>query len=469
MSAWQRGWLAPCWAADETGAGADTGGQSLIARIEDLSRRIALAEIDLERYYMKYRILGSEEPKYRYMRYFLLQQAAAGLILGSQLTGVIEPGKHLRHPEDLSTSILRRASRAGLVSVILQGSSSAFELGSNTMLWGKHLIKRTDPGTARKEVASHLVAIDLLFMQRDKLMLEDGLHADAHALMAVEGKVLREFRNWCVWEFADVYADIRSYQSAANVYYLLDVSSASVYVASYALTLRGYKNPDYFGPSSIVGIVGDGLGIISAPTSMVSSKLFHKYWKKELAGKLHERLYDPEPQAKVEMEKLAKLLADSEARAAATPGDDGDPPAQIFESIKTCLTMYKLWSDRFDSYVDKSMIDLRHNKKVALQSAVSGPLISSAFLSQDIYSTYSAYRCTEKPRKQNGIFFATSVPTVVASGASLLLSSYWQLDSKLEQRRLKRQDALPDDLLQRRLATLDEIEKSIHDVKSSVQ
>src|SRR5215813_3373111 len=129
------------------------------AQILNLTHQVLRKEIDLERYSLTYRIRGSVEPRWRRLRYFLGQQAAAGLELGSDTTILAELGKHLKTPEEASERVLRGGTRAGLIGFALEGGSSAFELWSNGLLALKNKRDKVDPATAKRTVFAKLKEI----------------------------------------------------------------------------------------------------------------------------------------------------------------------------------------------------------------------------------------------------------------------------------------------------------------------
>lgn len=109
-------------------------------QIEQYTTEILLKEIDLERYYNKYRLFSSKDPKYRYRRYFLLQQTAAGLTLGSYIASCADLGKNLTTPDRISVPLAERTTKIGFLGVIFQGGSSAIELASNVSTAVKHKV-----------------------------------------------------------------------------------------------------------------------------------------------------------------------------------------------------------------------------------------------------------------------------------------------------------------------------------------
>lgn len=418
-------------------------------KIEYYTVQILLKEIELERFYNQYRLFASKDPKYRYLRYFLLQQAAAGLTLGSYIGSCSELGQNLTTPDRISRQVIDSTTKAGLIGVYLQGGSSAIELASNVATTIKHKVKKTDPKSAAKNVRDRLQAIDALSAQRNEL-IERLPNKEGIELLKAEGRILKYFRDWCLSEFADVYADAKSYQTGNNVYYVLDITSASLYAASYLVALRAVDKPHLFGPSAIVGIVGDGFGIVSAPFSSWSYNILYKYYRKRLGKNLKEKIYDPEEIAKNEILSLRAKVQKSNALS----------PKHL-SHIHERLSMIDFWSCDYDDYITKTTEEDRRFSKVALQSNISGPLISGAFLAQDIMSLVAANSLKNNLMKSTTVGFISTVPPLAASGFSLLLTSYWGADELIHHYKLKKKNATPDQLVKRRFGTLSQMENQL--------
>lgn len=415
-------------------------------KIEYYTVQILLKEIELERFYNQYRLFASKDPKYRYLRYFLLQQTAAGLTLGSYIGSCSELGRNLTTPDRISQQLNVRTTKAGLIGVYFQGGSSALELGSNIATTIKHKIKKMDPKSAAKNVRERLQIIDALSIQRNEL-IEKLSNKEGIELLKAEGRILKYFRDWCLSEFADIYADAKSYQASNNIYYILDVTSASLYAASYLIALRALDKPHLFGPSAIVGIVGDGFGIVSAPFSSWSYNALYKFHRKRLGKNLKEKIYDPEEIAKGEIVSLRTKVQKSNALS----------PRHL-SHIHERLSMMDFWSCDYDDYITKTTAEDRRFSKVALQSNLSGPLISGAFLAQDIMSLVAANSFQNKPMKATTLAFISTIPPLAASGFSLLLTSYWAADEGIHHYILKKKNSTPDQLVQKRFATLNQME-----------
>jgi hypothetical protein len=124
----------------------------------------------------------------------------------------------------------------------------------------KHIRNGTSPGAAVKNVVARIKEIDAMMAERDALMKKNPDLLSISVCQA-EGRVLKSFRDWCLSEFADVYADVKSTQASFNVYYILDIAADSAYTASQLLAIKSLTRPELGNASANTGMVGDTLGI----------------------------------------------------------------------------------------------------------------------------------------------------------------------------------------------------------------
>lgn len=481
--------------------------------IERLTNEILRKEIDLERFYLKYRAIGTKEPKFRRLRYFLLQVASSATTMGANVTfiklaadslkskGVTDfgEGDSERNRDDTndagdkpeagegtdpdaaegtsqpqaapnqstsqsnqstdqsllnseeeqeSNSTVKKAMVAGLIGTIFDGGSSCIELCSNGYTAIKNIMKKRNPGAAVNQVVFRIKEIDALSAERDKL-IQNNPDLKAIGIYRAEGRVLRSFRNWCLSEFADVYADVKSLQSSYNVYYLFDIIADSMYVASYILGLKSLDpgKARLGGPALQVGIVGDSFGISAVPASTVAYNWFYKFWRGKLKKKLQEELKESEDEAKAAMANLDKEIASTDLATLTAA-----------RSVQDRTAAYALWSSRYDRYIEKSMIELRHQGIVAEQSLISGPAISGSYLAQSITGAVAFYRKSRRAQSAANLALAGSIASTGGTASSLALTNWFLIDELLNRRKLRKNKQLPEQLLAERLKTLDELE-----------
>jgi len=428
-------------------------------RLEQLTRDILSKEIDFDRWYTQYKLVATHEPRWRHLRYFFMQDSAAALYLASQTEGLCDTAGGLHNPERVTTHGLRSASELGLVGSVLEGTSSAFELGSNALLAMKNKRLGRNPEAARKIAFQRLQEIDRLLKERYQLV-EMTKGKSNSVVYESETKLLKYFRDWGAFDFADIYAEVKAYQSSSNVYYAFDVVGSTGYFASYLLGLKGCTDERYNGPSYISAIFADGVFLPAAQAYSYAYKHFYKYWHERLSRQLHERFYDAQPQAK---ESLHQLELDAGVAKGGTAQATTQATSQnLSDSLRIRLakriSVYEHWSKRYDRLAAKRQIDVKRAEEVARQSELSGPAIAGPFLAADIMGVDATYHLAHNRKASNASAFAGFIPTTLASVADLGQTSALFYGDLVHNRNLKNQNALPEELLHQQLRTLDELD-----------
>ncbi|CAN5258325.1 hypothetical protein BH11CYA1_BH11CYA1_01700 [soil metagenome] len=417
--------------------------------MDDLANEILRKEIDLERYYLKYRVEGTKEPKYRRARYFAFQVSSAMTSLASNITNVALSASHTKTPETISVRGSQQGLRVGLVGIALDGGSSAIELCSNGYTAIKHIRNGTSPGAAVKNVVARIKTIDSMIAQREAI-LNKHPELEAMPVYRCESRVLKSFRDWCLSEFADVYADVKSTQASFNVYYILDIIADCSYTVSQILAIKSLTRPELGNASANTGLVGDSFGILSAPASAKSYNIMYRYWRKRLSATLQEDLKSSEKETKAAMGELNKELASRDASILEAAG-----------SVQNRISVYLLWSARYDKFIEQGLIDQRYQNKVALQGVISGPAISGTYLAQDIMASVALNRLRDRPKAANNLYMAGGIASTAGSATSLALTNYLLFDQLCYQKRMRAKNLLPEQLLSARLITLDELDQRL--------
>jgi len=417
--------------------------------IVKLTDEILVKEIGLERFYLKYKILANKEPKLRELRYFLGQQASLGLFLGGDIVGLTDSAQHLDTPRNISIGGLKSAIRIELIGSIIGGASSATELCSNGLVAWQNKKHKQDPASAVLHMKAVLQEVRALLATRANLISQEK-PSPAYDIYATEGDLLQEYCDWCVYEFAKIYADAKSYQSGANVYYFLNTASNALYGAAGGLALKSFNNPQFTSSSIVTGIIGDSISVLSAPAGLIAQKWLKKYYFKRVCKKLSEKVYDVEAASDYSLARLHNHVSAASENVLAQAGP-----------IKTRLAAYDLWDQRYDEYISKETVQLRRHEKIALQSVIYGPIISGTFLAEDVLGAAAWYGNRRRPKTANNLAFSGFITAGAGSALGLGATSWYYLDEYLNQRKLKREGNMPEQLLQKRLKTLDEIETMI--------
>ncbi len=414
--------------------------------LSELTSEILLKEIDLERYYLKYKIAANKEPRLRELRYFLGQQASLGLFMAGDIATINDTGKHLDSPENISVKSLKGAIKTELIGSIIGGASSTFELCSNSFTAWKNAKHKRNPNSVKRVIKSRLEELSNLLNERE-ILVEQQKASPAYRIFVTESTLLKCYRDACLAEFAQIYADLKSYQSSENVYYFLSAAYYSLYSAAAGLAYSGFRNSQYISPSIVTGMIGDGLSILSAPASFFSKKILNAYYSKKIYKQFHEKVYDIDTLSDRALTDLHNCVLHSEDATLAKAGP-----------VRLRLMAYDLWCQRYDEYVSKETEQLRRYNKIALQSVIFGPIISGSFLAQDLLGAAAYYGNKDRLRTANNLTFAGAITAGAGSALGIGASTWYFVDETLNKKRLKKEQKLPEQLLQQRLKTLDEIE-----------
>lgn len=440
-------------------------------KVEELTNRILHREIDLERYYLQYRKIGTANPKFRRLRYFLLQVASTSCTLASN-TIFVDVGKKglkgkatdigrgdgdIEEPGPGNTVDTTGEVRSGLILALIGSivgpGSSLIELCSNGYTAVKNIKDHNNPAAAVKNVVARIREIDDLLAQRKKI-IDDHPQLRALAINKAEHIVLESFRDWCISEFIDVYAEAKSSQSGANVYYALDVVQGSCATAGNILALKSLEpGKDRFaGPAANISIVSDGINIVNSPLSYYIGKRMNNYWRKRLRTKMTDRLLAGEPETKNAMAQL---------RGVVEAADDGALGAS--GAIEGRVAAYLMWSQRYHKISEKQEIELRHRSKVAAQGRLMGPLLGGAGLAQDILASTTFYGVGDNERRGASLNYAGAITALSGNVAALSYTNANFVGEIIHRKKLRGQGLLPEQLLEERLRLLFQIDKMVGD------
>ncbi len=444
------------------------------AQVEKLTNQAFHKLVDLERYYLQYRKIGNATPKFRRIRYYLLQVASTSCTLASNimLTDVARKGLKDRVTDfgrgdadvdqssgtqgnappasgvDNTTGEVRRALVLAMIGTVLGPGSSLLELCSNGYTAAKNLKQGKNPATAVKNVQVRVREIDALLAERKNFM---DAHPELRALQInkAEHDVLQCFRDWCVSEFVDVYSDVKAGQSGANVFYTLDVTAGGLSLAGQILGLKSLRpgKDNLAGPSATVSVVGDGFSLISAPASAYAGKKFKSYWKKRVQGQFKDHLNYGETEVKASIAQLRRVVGDADESRVSASCD-----------VESRLAGYLMWSSRYDDIINREYIELSHRGKVAHQGQKVGPLIAGTGLTQDLFADVAFYGYPNNDRKGASLAYAGSITALSGNAAALAYTNYNFVSEYFYRRKLRSKRLLPQQLLDERLRLLDHID-----------
>jgi hypothetical protein len=414
-------------------------------RICSLTDAALRTEMDLERYYLQYRVVGEDEPHFRRVRYFLGQSSSAALNVASDSASLFAAVRMNRHP--VSDSFWRRTAATALVSSLVGGASDGVELCSNAGVAWKNRASGLNPSAALYVVKEKLSTIDRLLAERERLLLACP-DSKVREISTLEGLTLKSCRDWCAYEFADIYANVKSYQAGNNLYYVLDAAAFAMYAISARVQVHGVTHAGVNGTAALTGLVGSALFAQNYPVASVFTKLLYKRYFNKFARSLGQKLHNTREEASEQLYGLEALCENC-------PEETLERLGRLSERVP----VYRLWAIRFEEYLDKETEHLRRMSRVALQSNISGPLIGGTSMAQSVLDLICSYRFRSGSRMLQRLTTAGCLNGSAASGATFLLTNEGVIEDWLYMRKQARRKTTPEDLIRQRIATLDELEK----------
>ncbi len=161
---------------------------------------------------------------------------------------------------------------------------------------------------------------------------------------------------------------------------------------------------------------------------------------------MNEKIVDVEPLIKKDMSELTALVSQADEASLEASGN-----------IKLRMKAYDFWSDKFDKFLGQKSRHLRHLHQVAVESVVVGPLIATSSLAEDTLGAVGYYKFKNKESTDNALLRAGSISLVSGAGASLAYTSASLWRELKYEKKLRKESGMPDQQLQKRLETLDQL------------
>ena len=413
-----------------------------------ITKQLLLKGVELERFSLHYRLEAFKQPKFRRLRYFLTQEAGMSCVLAFEIVADKQFGTGKHHPLKVSPSALHGAFATAMTGAIIAGAGSCLELASNALLAIKNKRHGFDPGSANKFVISRMRQFDQLLAERDALVAAHPDHP-GYARAVVEGRILHELRSAFINEYGHFHADARGYAAFSNLFYLFNAATAAVGATAAGIAYKSVTEPKLVGPVNILFIITGGLAMASPLLSTAAGSLIRK------------RDYD----STLKQVGVGQIFDSSQLTADRMCLEQlsSDSPGSLMPALPAVerLALYTESDQLFRKQLDNETRILRHLEKVALQSYVFGPAIGGCFLTQGILGTIGYYKYSLRPRKlfnysYNGAVVGTAGAGLAVVGTAAALLAEWSYEN-----RLRKEKRLPVQLIQERLAHIDEVEKIV--------
>jgi len=412
----------------------------------DITKRILLQAIEIERFSLNYRLAGGQQPKFRRLRYFLSQEtgAAGGMAFELVATDQLRDGR--KRPLKIDTGAIKDSLRASLVSSIIAGSGSGLELASNSLTAVRNKKIGYDSRSATAHVASQMKILDDLLTQRGVLVEAHKDHP-AYAAAKCEGTIFREMRNEMLYEYGQFNESITRYRTYENIFYALNIPTNVIGAMSSYYGVRGVANPYYNGPSNILFVISGALTIASPLLSTAGANMAGRMASHRLAKLAKEEPCDP-----AELNVNAKRLQDALQSL--------DPTGTKYPTAVWRTAEYTKDIEQSGRQLRNEARLMNHLEQVAVQSNVIGPPIGGTLLAQGILGTVGHYEYGGT-RKELDLNYKGAVTGLVGTSTAVGVTAAGYLAGSYYFHQMKKKNRLPRQIIGERLKFLDSVEKIV--------
>jgi hypothetical protein len=417
-----------------------------IEKYTTLTKQILLVRIELETFNLNYRLNTYKQPKFRTLRSFVAQEAAAGAVLAFDCAGDDQYAKGIRNPRSINTKPLQGGLMATMIGASVAGADSGLELGSNAWLCLKNRRKGLDQHSATSFIQAKLKTINALLAQREALIAARPEHP-IYARAVLEGKILRHLNRASLNEYSQFSSDARGQSVFTNSFYLLNVVTNALVATGAGYAYRSVKEPKFSGTGDILFIVAGGVGAV---TPWLSRYLANK------ATQANER-------------KLGRLLGqnkDADLAELAALRQQLSESVAIKELIASLpvterLILYREANENFRTQLFSETAVTRRLEKVALEQSLLAPVIGGTLMTQGILYTAGYYRFHTQPKKQLSLTYGGTVAGTTGAALNVLATAASLLANRAYEHRLQREGRSPAQLIEVQLKHLDEVKAMV--------
>jgi len=432
--------------------------EEAVSRVEDLTRKILLKEIELERYNIHYKKETTKAGRWKGLRYGALQEVNFSLNLANGIILTGERGQHLTNGGKVSARRVAAADAIGASGSFVGAGAAAFELA----VLGYHDIEARVHGYSPSQARAHVLElrnqIDSFLVERDALIkIEEAAPLlQGHAEVDVaEGKVLRDLTSLSLYEYARFHAESARYLAFQQAIYALDVAKFTTSgIGSIFAYLALHKRDRRWNAKAGYMFLISGALIVAAP--------FASRLAGEVASKIHEKKVSVVSLGLQNTEVAAlekdQLALDTLCKAGKCSPDQVQAPLAR-------AAVYTLADQGFQDQLHQNLTELRKGRLVATQSYASGVFVGGTKIVSGVLFTnvgrQDAVKTDHANRVTNYNQFAAAVSATVGSGVAVIDTARIQVQAEMNRRKLSKAGMLPGQLLNARLAQLHTMEQKL--------
>lgn len=429
------------------------------SRVDDLTRKILLKEIELERFNMHYSLEAAKQGRWKGWRYAFFNEANATLGLTGAIIGTAERGSHIYSPAKVHNSMQQNACFIPMIGAIIGAGAAVLELGINEY----HEILASQHGFSPKKAIAYVKnlkrEIEALLVERETLIASEA-SSDKFSLHArideAEGRVLKDLLAQGLLEFERFHVGARRLLAFQQMQYLFDftknVTNAIGYDFAFLSLHRHRRVWNY--RAGVLFLVSGGL-FIGGP---IASRLFGK------------------AVAEMEKRKLKTTVGDAHDASIAVLNEDQAALDKLCKSgipdaVETPLNRLALYGSHEKHFADqmaKSEKQRNKAKLVATQNIGAAMYVGGTKVASGVLFVVPGYShlynnsSLRASRMTNDYLFISSVISIPSSVFTMVDTLRIQVSGEINRHKQLKAGVHPSQLAKARLAQLDDMEQKLN-------
>jgi hypothetical protein len=423
-----------------------------VGRVDELTRQILIKEIELEKFNLHYKRETTKQGRWKGLRYAAFQEANFGLNLTNGIISTGERGQHLTNPAHVSANRVGVANIIGMTGSWIGAGGAGLELA----ILGYHDLQARregySPAEARKHVLELRAQIDNLLAERDAMIsIESSAPLlQGHAeIDAAEGKVLTDVRNLTLFEYARFHQGSARYLAFQQALYSFDFAKFTCSALGSLFAYMALHKHDRLW-NTRAGIMFEVSGALIVATPYASRGIGL------LAAKIQKHKVSPVSKGLENME-VSKLEADKLALDTLCQAHADQAKKSIDRAY-----IYSVADKSFQDQLHQNLREQRAGRMVGTQNYLSGTFVGGTKIASgvlfNVVGREDNKHTLHDDRVTNYNLFAAAILATTGSGVALLDTARIQIYSEINRHRMAKQGLLPGQIINARLAQLDDME-----------
>ncbi|CAN5503355.1 hypothetical protein BH10CYA1_BH10CYA1_39830 [soil metagenome] len=339
------------------------------------------------------------------------------------------------------------AATTQMIGQIIAAAGDTFELSANIIRSIKARKSGFDAQTYGKRMAATTADLDSLLAERKHLLETSGaLPSQELQIANAEGALLKDVRDLSLLQYKEYHSGAKRLQTFQNAAYLLNITKNVVGAAGNVVNLESthLKQPKLAGTASLLTAIAGGVIVVTPIVGRVSGNLAGLIDRRTASKNFVESQKREANEFVKDRQHLSDLLAASSTRNTA----ERSIHAQIYDKEERLLIAQSANLSR----------EQKLAKSTTMENVVFGTIVGSSRITQGVLGMVGAWHYYNKPWI-NARYTAAGA-TAYESGSifNILETGRVRFTADRSSKKLRAQNLLPSQIVQKRLETLEEMD-----------